>query len=179
MPSLQARNARTCARARNHMATGLLDLANDDEESVLKFRDLFQSNFCANWHRVRVSSRVFDDFQYFCWIRRFMHSQGKFSAKYNFSSKTRTSRLFPCIFSQKIDWTGSRALKTGIIIRNQQNGNFSGAAGVMAYLGTPLYNPARGTGPLGASRDEGPHIVDIKSTTESASTDGLFQSEHS
>ena len=73
MPSLQARNARTCARARNHMATGLLDLANDDEESVLKFRDLFQSNFCANLHRVRVSSRVFDDFQYFCWIRRFMH----------------------------------------------------------------------------------------------------------
>ena len=33
MPSLQAR---ACAHARNHMATGILDLANDDEESVLK-----------------------------------------------------------------------------------------------------------------------------------------------
>ena len=64
-PDMTSLQARACARARNHMATGILDLANDDEESVLKFRDLFQSHFCANWHRVRVSSRVFDDFSIF------------------------------------------------------------------------------------------------------------------
>ena len=76
----------------------------------------------------------FDDFQYFAEFVDSCISQGKFSAKYNFSSKTRTSRLFPCIFSQKIDWTGSRALKTGIIIRNQQNGDFSGwSDGIFGY----------------------------------------------
>ncbi len=37
------------------------------------------------------------------------------------------------VFS-KIDWTGSRALKTGIIIRNQQNGDFSGwSDGIFGY----------------------------------------------
>ena len=48
----------------------------------------------------------------------------------------KNSNVETMYFCAKIDWTGSRAIKTSIIIRNQQNVHFSGLSDGIFGLGT-------------------------------------------